>query len=71
MCDDARMASGRVRDLKALLDQLAASVEWGDRITAEDRTLRSEAIGRFIASGALLLDEATPFLWAVLPTHRG
>lgn len=64
MCDDARMASDRVRDLKALLDQLAASVEWDDRATAEDQALRNEAIGRFIAGGAPLLDKATPFLWA-------
>ena len=62
LCDDARMASDRVRALKSLLDQLAGSAGDDHEITAEDLALRSEAIGRFIAGGARLLDQATPFL---------
>jgi hypothetical protein len=57
------MASDRVRDLKALLDQLAENADWDDTAAAENLALRSEAIGRFIAGGVQLLDEATPFLW--------
>ena len=58
------MASDRVRDLKALLDRLAERAEFDGEPTAEDRILRGEAIGGFIASGAQLLDEAIPFMWA-------
>jgi len=52
LCDDTRMASAWVRDLKALLDQLAGSSGRDDRTIAENQALRSEAIGRFIADGA-------------------
>jgi len=58
------MASTRVRDLKALLDRLAAEAEFDEEPTAEEEILRRQAIGGFIAGGAQLLDEATPFLWA-------
>jgi hypothetical protein len=58
------MASDRVRDLKALLDRLAERAEFDGEPTAEDQVLRREAIGGFVAGGAQLLEEATPFMWA-------
>ena len=64
MCHYARMASDRVRELKALLDRLAERAEFHGGPTAEDQILREEVIGDFIAGGADLLDEATPFMWA-------
>jgi hypothetical protein len=58
------MASNRARDLKALLDRLAGEAQPAKQSAAEDQTLRSETVSGFIASGARLLDEATPFLRA-------
>lgn len=58
------MASDRVRVLKALLDRLVERTEFDGEPTAEDRILREEVIDGFIAGGADLLDEATPFMWA-------
>jgi hypothetical protein len=64
VCHDAHMASNRVRDLKALLDRLAEQAECDEEPTAEEQALRREAISGFIAGGAQLLEEATPFMWA-------
>jgi hypothetical protein len=58
------MASGRVRELKALLDRLAEQAELDGDPTAEDHILREEVIRDFIAGGVELLDEASPFLRA-------
>lgn len=58
------MASDRVRELKALLDTLVERAESDGELTAEDQILREEAIAGFIAGGAELLDQATPFMWA-------
>jgi hypothetical protein len=62
VCHDARMASNRARDLKALLDRLAEQAEFDGQPTAEDQILRAEAISGFISGGPQLLDEATPFM---------
>jgi len=58
------MVSDRVLALKALLDQLAEQAQLDGEPTAEAEFLRAEAISRFIAGGAPLLEEATPFLRA-------
>jgi hypothetical protein len=64
LCHHGGMASDRVRELKALMDHLAERAGSGGReLTADDLPLREEAIAGFIAGGAALLDEATPFLW--------
>ncbi len=47
MCHYARMASDRVRELKALLDRLAERAEFHGGPTAEDQILREEVIGDF------------------------
>jgi hypothetical protein len=64
MCHHARMASDRVRELKAVLDRLVERAEFDGEATAEDQVVREEVIGGFIAGGVELLDEAMPFMWA-------
>jgi Domain of unknown function (DUF6985) len=58
------MASDRVHYLKTLLDQLASQAEAGEQATTAEQALRSQAISGFIAGGAQLLDQATPYLRA-------
>ena len=64
MCHYARMASDRVRELKAILDRVAEQAELDkDYDPDEDKSLRAEAISAFVAGGASLLEEATTALW--------
>ena len=65
------MASGRVREVKALLDRLAEHAGFNGGPTAEDQALREEVIRDFIAGGVELLDEATPFLRAYFESTVG
>jgi hypothetical protein len=58
------MASDRVHEVKVILDRLVERAEFDGEPTADDQILREEVIGGFIAGGADLLDEATPFMWA-------
>ena len=73
LCQYGRVMSARVRELKTLLDQLVKRVGEDDdaEFTAGEETLRREAVGHFIAGGEMLLEEATPFLWAYYRTTAG
>jgi hypothetical protein len=59
LCQHACMASGRVGELKVLLNELAERAEFDGEPPAEDQILRREAIGGFVAGSAQLLDEAS------------
>jgi hypothetical protein len=65
------MASDRVRELKPILDRLAEQATFQRELTPDDQVLRAEVIGGFIAGGAELLDEATPFIWAYYRSTAG